>query len=96
MERGGNAVDAAAAACFCLNLLEPHQNGIGGEVPMLIYSARDRQAYAISGVGWAPQAFTPQWCAKHGIDLIPGDGYLPACTPAAVGTWAVALARFAR
>ena len=39
MEQGGNAIDAAAAMCFCLNLLEPQSNGIGGEVPTLLYSA---------------------------------------------------------
>ena len=27
MEQGGNAIDAAAAMCFCLNLLEPQSNG---------------------------------------------------------------------
>jgi len=94
MEQGGNAVDAAAAMCFCLNLLEPHQNGLGGEVPTLIYSAQERKAFAVSGMGWSPQAFTVQWCQEHGIDLIPGDGYLPACVPAVVDTWATALARF--
>jgi gamma-glutamyltranspeptidase/glutathione hydrolase len=94
MEQGGNAVDAAAAMCFCLNLLEPQDNGIGGEVPTLIYSARDEKAFAICGLGWSPQALTIEWCKKHGIDLIPGDGYLPACVPAMVDTWAIAIARF--
>ena len=47
MEQGGNAIDAAAAMCFCLNLLEPQSNGIGGEVPTLIYSARHRRAFAV-------------------------------------------------
>ncbi len=94
MEQGGNAIDAAAAMCFCLNLLEPQSNGIGGEVPTLIYSAEQRKAFAISGMGWSPKAFTIEWCREHGIDLIPGDGYLPACVPAVVDTWATALARF--
>ena len=94
MERGGNAIDAAAAMCFCLNLLEPQSNGIGGEVPVLIYSARERRPFAVSGMGWSPQAFTTDWCRENGIDLIPGDGYLPACVPAVVDTWAAALARF--
>ncbi len=94
LEQGGNAVDAAAAMCFCLNLLEPQSCGIGGEVPTLIYSAREGKAYAISGMGWSAQAFTLDWCREHGIDLIPGDGYLPACVPAVVDTWATALARF--
>lgn len=94
LQQGGNAIDAAAATCFCLNLLEPHQNGIGGEVPTLIYSARERKAYALSGMGWSPKSFTIDWCRENGIDLIPGDGYLPACVPSVVDSWAVALARF--
>ena len=94
MQQGGNAIDAAATMCFCLNLLEPQSNGIGGEVPTLIYSAPAREVFAISGMGWSPQAFTIDWCRAQGLDLIPGDGYLPACVPAVVDTWAAALARF--
>ena len=94
MEQGGNAIDAAAAMCFCLNLLEPHRNGIGGEVPVLVYSAKQRRAFAICGQGWSPQALTVEWCKAEGIDLIPGDGFIPACVPAVVDTWATALGRF--
>ena len=94
MEQDGNAIDAAAAMCLCLNLLEPASNGIGGEVPTLIYSAEHGKAFAVSGLGWSPQALTIDWCLQHDIDLIPGDGYLPACVPAVVDTWAQALARF--
>lgn len=96
MEQGGNAIDAAAAMCFCLNLLEPQSNGLGGEVPTLIYSAQEKKVFELSGMGWTPQAFTIQWCREHGIDLIPGDGYLPACVPAVVGSWALAVARFGK
>lgn len=92
--QGGNAVDAAAAMGICETLLEPQSCGIGGEVPTLIYSAKQRKTFAISGMGWSPQAFTTDWCRQNGIDLIPGDGYLPACVPAVVDTWATALARF--
>ena len=94
MEQGGNAIDAAAAMCLCLNLLEPQSNGIGGEAPTLIYSARDDRTFAISGMGCSPSAFTIEWCRENGIDLIPGDGYLPACVPATVDTWATAVSRF--
>ena len=94
MEQGGNAIDAAAAMCICLNLLEPASCGIGGEVPTLIYSAKERKAVAVSGMGWTPKSFTIDWCREHGIDLIPGDGHLPVCVPAVVDTWATAVARY--
>ncbi len=94
LQQGGNAIDAAAVTSFCLNVLEPHQNGLGGEVPTLIHTAKERKVYAVSGMGWSPAAFTIDWCRENGIDLIPGDGYLPACVPAAVDTWALALQRF--
>ena len=55
MEQGGNAFDAAAAMCFCVNLLEPQSNGIGGEVPVLVYSANEKKVFSISGMGWSPQ-----------------------------------------
>ncbi len=94
LQMGGNAIDAAAAMCFCEVLLEPQNCGLGGEVPTLIYSASDHKTYAVSGMGWSPAAFTIEWCRQHGIEMILGDGYLPACVPAVVDTWALALARF--
>lgn len=94
MNQGGNAIDAAAAMSFCLNLLEPQSNGIGGEVPVLIYSAKQEKTFAVSGMGWSPKNFSIEWCRDHKIDLIPGDGYLPACVPATVDTWATSVAQF--
>ncbi len=94
MGQGGNAIDAGAAMNFCLNLLEPHMNGMGGESPTLIYWAKERKVVAISGMGWSPKSFTIEWCKENGIDMIPGDGYLPACVPAIVDTWATVLARY--
>jgi gamma-glutamyltranspeptidase/glutathione hydrolase len=37
---------------------------------------------------------TIEWFKLNGLDLIPGDGLLPAMVPAVVGTWTEALARF--
>src|SRR5947208_13090013 len=93
-DRGGNAIDAAVASGFALNVLEPQSCGIGGEVPILIYSARDGKPFALSGQGWVGKAATVEWFRKAKIDRIPGDGFLPATVPAAFGTWAFALMRF--
>src|SRR5437763_16518882 len=49
LEAGGNAIDAGVAAGFALALLEPHNNGLGGESPILIYHARSRKVFAVNG-----------------------------------------------
>src|SRR5919204_5948238 len=94
LDRGGNAIDAAVASGFALNVLEPQSCGIGGEVPILVYSAREGKPFAVSGQGWAGKAATVEWVRREKIDPIPGDGFLPATVPAAFGTWAFALERF--
>jgi gamma-glutamyltranspeptidase/glutathione hydrolase len=93
-DRGGNAIDAAVASGFALNVLEPQNCGIGGEVPILIYSAKEGKPFAVCGQGWVGKAATVDWFLKAKIDPIPGDGFLPATVPAAFGTWAFALMRF--
>ncbi len=94
LEQGGNAIDAAAGMVFCLNLLEPHNCGLGGEVPVLVYSAKEKKVHAISGQGSAPAEMTLEWFQHNHINLIPGDGLLPAMVPSVVGTMGEALARF--
>jgi gamma-glutamyltranspeptidase/glutathione hydrolase len=93
-DRGGNAIDAAVASGFALNLLEPHNNGLGGEVPILVWTAKEGGPFSISGQGFAGKAETVEWFRKANIDLIPGDGFLPATVPAMFGSWAYALLRF--
>jgi gamma-glutamyltranspeptidase/glutathione hydrolase len=93
-DKGGNAIDATVASGFALNVLEPQNCGIGGEVPILVYSAKQGRVFAISGQGWIGKAATVEWFRKEKIDPIPGDGFLPATVPAAFGSWAFALMKF--
>lgn len=92
--QGGNAVDIAAAVCFCQNVLKPHETSFGGECPVLYYDAKSDTVHSVSGVGRSPAAATPQWFAQRGYDLIPGRGFLPAIVPATFGTWTFLLAKF--
>ncbi len=94
LQSGGNAVDAGVAMGFALAVLQPEQNGIGGEAPILIYSADRARPFAINGHGVAPRAATIERMKSMGIDLIPGDGFLPAVVPAAVDSYITALAVF--
>jgi gamma-glutamyltranspeptidase/glutathione hydrolase len=93
LEKGGNAFDAAAAAGFVLQVVEPHMCGPGGEVPVIGFDAGAGECFVLSGQGSAPAAATPEAFTGLGLDLIPGSGLLPACVPAAFGTWLLLLRR---
>lgn len=87
LERGGNAFDAAAAGGFVLQVVEPHLNGPGGEVPILTYSAGQERVEVVCGQGVAPAAASAARFREMGLDLVPGTGLLPACVPGAFGAW---------
>src|SRR6218665_2227398 len=78
LERGGNAFDAAVAGGFVLQVVEPHLNGPGGEVPILLWSESDRQAQAICGQGVGPAgartAAVPRPGAGAGARFVAGRG----------------------
>ncbi|ANN78121.1 gamma-glutamyltransferase family protein [Bordetella flabilis] len=87
LERGGNAFDAAAAGGFMLQVLEPHLNGPGGEVPILFWSESQRRMQSLCGQGNAPALATTSYFKGLGLDLVPGIGLLPATVPGAFGAW---------
>jgi gamma-glutamyltranspeptidase/glutathione hydrolase len=92
LEAGGNAFDAAVAAGLTLQVVEPHLNGPGGEVPILF--ARSPRAATgagvpavLSGQGVAPAGATIEAYSQLGLDLVPGTGLLAATVPGALGAW---------
>jgi gamma-glutamyltranspeptidase/glutathione hydrolase len=91
LERGGNAFDAAVAAGLVLQVVEPHLNGPGGEVPILAAPAAQDRVLVVNGQGPVPAAATIERFAELGLDLIPGTGLLPACVPGAFGAWMLLL-----
>ncbi|MFZ5782935.1 MAG: gamma-glutamyltransferase family protein [Pseudomonadota bacterium] len=87
LERGGNAFDAAVAVGFCLHVLEPHQNGPGGDMPVLFWSAKEEKVNLLCGQGVAPRAATIAAFRDLGLDLVPGTGPLAACVPGSFDAW---------
>jgi gamma-glutamyltranspeptidase/glutathione hydrolase len=91
LEKGGNAFDAAVAAGFVLQVVEPHMNGLGGDAVILIKPAADDTPTAICGQGPAPAGATLAHYRSEGIDVIPGNGLLAACVPGAFDAWMLML-----
>ena len=87
LERGGNAFDAAVAAGFTLQIVEPHLNGPGGEVPIIVHPAGADRPRVLCGQGVAPRAATIARLREMGVTRIPGTGLVPAVVPGAFGAW---------
>lgn len=90
LERGGNAFDAAVAAGFTLQVVEPHLNGPAGEVP-LIFAPAGGGATVLCGQGPVPAAADVGTFRAMGLDRVPGTGLLAACVPGAFDAWMLLL-----
>ena len=91
LERGGNAFDAAVATGFVLQIVEPHLNGPGGEVPIILHRAGDEAPRVICGQGVAPATATIARFHDLGLKMVPGTGLLPAVVPGAFDAWMLLL-----
>ena len=87
LEGGGNAFDAAVATGFVLQVVEPHLNGPGGEVPIIFATADSGRPTVLCGQGPAPAKATIGHYRGLGLTLIPGAGPLAAAVPGAVEAW---------
>jgi gamma-glutamyltranspeptidase/glutathione hydrolase len=87
LERDGNAFDAAVAAGFTLQVVEPHLNGPGGDLPAVFWAVERGEPLVLCAQGVAPQAATIERYRSEGLDLVPGTGLLAACVPGAFGGW---------
>jgi gamma-glutamyltranspeptidase/glutathione hydrolase len=81
LERGGNAFDAGVATAFTLQIVEPHLNGPGGDVPIMVHDTRRGRTEVICGQGPAPAGATMAHYKGLGLDLVPGTGLLAPCIP---------------
>jgi len=91
LERGGNAFDAAVAAGFVLHIAEPHLNGPGGDMPVLIHDRASDSYRMICGQGVAPDGATIEHYKSLGLEMIPGNGLLATVVPGAFDAYMLML-----
>jgi len=95
LEQGGNAFDAAVAAGFTLQVVEPHLNGPGGDLPAILWPVSRGEPVVLCAQGPAPQAATiERYRDDLGLMLVPGTGPLSAVVPGAFGGWLTMLREF--
>ena len=96
LERGGNAVDAAIATNAVMALVEPHNNGIGGDLFAIYYEAKSGKLYGLNAGGWAPSGLTPALLRSKGLTRMPNSGIYSVTVPGAVKGWEMLRARFGK
>ena len=87
LKGGGNAMDAAIAACATQCVVEPESTGIGGDCFCLYAPGGSDRITAFNGSGRAPMAATPEWFAEQGITAIERQSPHAVTIPSAVDGW---------
>lgn len=87
LKQGGTAVDAAIAANAVLGVTEPHVNGIGGDIFVIIYEAKTGKLHGLNGSGRSPYSLTLAELKKRGLKFLPPRGPLPVSVPGCVDGW---------
>lgn len=104
LKAGGNAIDAAVATAAVLNVVEPMNVGVGGDLFAIIYVAKEHRLYALNASGMAPTGATPERFASLGYRADPANwgpgsgmppgGVLTVTVPGTVWGWNEVLRRF--
>ncbi len=87
LRSGGNAIDAAIAANAMEGVVEPHVNGIGGDLFAIVWDAKTKKLYGLNASGRSPYSLTLAEFQKRGLTHIPSDGPLPVSVPGCVDGW---------
>lgn len=90
LRRGGTFIDAALATAAVLNVVEPYNSNLGGDVFLIVYDAKRNETVALNGSGVAPASATIDRFRSG----IPADGLAAASVPGQVHGWLTAHERW--
>jgi gamma-glutamyltranspeptidase len=96
LKAGGSAIDAAIAANATLQVVYPQLLGLGGDLFLIYYSARDGQLYGLNASGRAPQAATIERYHALGYEHMPEYGIHTVTVPGCASGWQIASDRFGK
>ena len=91
LTRGGSAADAAIAIAAVLNVTEPHMTGVGGDVFVMVYSAKTRKLEGLNASGRAPRALNVDYFVSRKITEMPMFGMEAITVPGAFDGWVTLL-----
>jgi gamma-glutamyltranspeptidase / glutathione hydrolase len=104
--KGGNAIDAAVATAAVLNVVEPMNTGLAGDLFAVIYVAKENKLYTLNASGMAASGATLDHFNALGYRAdaanfgpgsgMPSYGILPVTVPGAAWGWEEALKRFGK
>jgi len=88
---GGNAMDAAVAACAVQCVVEPGSTGIGGDCFALYSRKGGDDIVAFDGSGWAPAAANPDTLMALGVTSLERHSPHAVTVPGAIDAWSTLL-----
>lgn len=96
LHAGGNAFDAAIATAAAINVVEPEATGIGGDMFVIAWVAKEKRLVALDAAGRAPSGASLERYRKMFGTQMPEEGIHAALVPGAVDGWSVLLERYGK